>query len=167
MPAGRANRLRRCLLLIPVFCKTGIFPLGHPEIITENFSTLEDYPVSVIKCKVLPPRGLYHPVLPYRHDGKISFPLCRTCAEEQSDSCAHTDEQRSLYGAWVCFELQIAIKLGYKVIFLDICNFSFLKLYFHRLPKPTKSGTTRKARSTTRKQEPSACLPNTSTSFFG
>lgn len=47
--------------LYPFINKTGNIPLGHPEIITENFDSLENYE-GLIKCKILPPKGLYIPV---------------------------------------------------------------------------------------------------------
>ena len=50
--------------------------IGHPRIITENFDDISAY-FGLIKCTVLPPRGLFHPVLPYRTQGKLMFPLCR------------------------------------------------------------------------------------------
>ena len=58
--------------------KYGEYPIGHPQIITENFAPLSEY-FGLVKCFVLPPRSLYHPVLPYRTQGKLIFPLCRTC----------------------------------------------------------------------------------------
>jgi hypothetical protein len=39
--------------------------VGHPRIITENFDDISTY-FGLVKCTVLPPRGLFHPVLPYR-----------------------------------------------------------------------------------------------------
>ncbi|CAL1264770.1 unnamed protein product, partial [Larinioides sclopetarius] len=51
------------------------------------------------KCKILPPRGLYLPVLPFRCNGKLMFPLCRTCAETlNQSSCHHSDEERNIIG---------------------------------------------------------------------
>ena len=47
--------------------------VGHPRIITENFEDISTY-FGMIKCTVLPPRGLFHPVLPYRTQGKLMFP---------------------------------------------------------------------------------------------
>src|SRR6266853_2534467 len=48
-----------------------------------------------IKCKVIPPRKLYHPVLPYRQacDGarKLLFPLCAECSKRIDDVCIHTN----------------------------------------------------------------------------
>ena len=48
--------------LYPYTCKYGIYPLGHPEIYYG-----EDIPDSVqglLKCKMVPPSNLFHPVLP-------------------------------------------------------------------------------------------------------
>ena len=39
--------------------------------------------LGLVKLTILPPRGLYHPVLPLRQGGKLTFPLCRTCVEVQ------------------------------------------------------------------------------------
>ncbi len=47
--------------LYPFINKTGKVPLGHPEIITENFSNIDAYE-GIIKCKVIPPKGLFIPV---------------------------------------------------------------------------------------------------------
>jgi len=91
-----------------------IISYRHPTIITENFNDPSTY-FGIIKCKVQPPRKLFHPVLPYRHGGKLLFPLCRTCAETQCDLCTHTDEESALTGAWVSLELLVAIANGYKV----------------------------------------------------
>jgi hypothetical protein len=84
----------------PYIQKYGRFPLGHPEIIMENFGTIENY-FGLIFCKVLPPFNLYIPVLPYKTNNKLMFPLCRKCCEENSNSCSHNDEERSIEGTWV------------------------------------------------------------------
>ena len=56
---------------------------GHPEILTSkalvNRSATEFF--GMIKCEILQPSFLFHPVLPYRANGKLMFSLCRTCAE--------------------------------------------------------------------------------------
>ena len=64
------------------------YPFGHPQIIYRDFGSLDKY-FGFVKCDVLPPRGLFHPVLPYRCHNKLMFPLCRTCAEElnQTSNC--------------------------------------------------------------------------------
>lgn len=59
--------------LYPYVIKNGPLPVGHPEILTDKFGDLGAY-FGLIKCRVLPSRGLYHPVLPYRSGGKLLFP---------------------------------------------------------------------------------------------
>lgn len=92
------------------------YPLGHPEIISENFGPLDQY-FGLIKCTVVPPRGLYHPTLPYRSNNKLTFPLCRTCADEmQQEPCRHSDSERAINGTWVSLELMKALEKGYRVV---------------------------------------------------
>ena len=66
---------------------------------------------------MLPPRDLYLPVLPYRHNNKLYFPLCRTCTElHSSEECQHDEEDRYLSETWVTTELEEAIAHGYVVV---------------------------------------------------
>ena len=60
--------------LYPWCNKYGEYPPGHPQIITKNFRPIDQY-FGMVKCTVLPPRQLYHPVLPYSTQGKLMFPL--------------------------------------------------------------------------------------------
>ena len=112
-------RYRDVCSLYPWVCKYGKFPVGHPVVITENFGELDLYE-GLVKCKVLPPDDLYHPVLPYRCNGKLLFPLCRTCAEAQIRDpgyvCSHDKEERALTGTWVTLELNKARQMGYVVL---------------------------------------------------
>ncbi|XP_053406566.1 uncharacterized protein LOC123556078 [Mercenaria mercenaria] len=102
--------------LYPWVNKTGKIPLGHPKIITENFKELDIYE-SLIKCKVLPPKGLFHPVLPCKCNGKLLFHLCRACAETKEQTpCSHNDTERSFTGTWVTDEVQKAIQKGYQIV---------------------------------------------------
>lgn len=92
-------------------------PVGHPKVLSGPQITL---PLSsyfgFAKVTVLPPRQLYHPVLPARINGKLSFVLCRTCAEmSNQERCTHIDSQRKLTGTWVTDELQVAKDAGYEV----------------------------------------------------
>jgi hypothetical protein len=102
----------------PYVLKYKPFPIGHPQIITSDFEDVKQY-FGLIRCRVFPPRGLYHPVLPYKTGGKLLFPLCRTCAEQRDlgpdDRCPDTDAERSLTGTWVTSELQKALELGYRL----------------------------------------------------
>jgi hypothetical protein len=104
--------------LYPYVLKYKPFPIGHPQIITSDFEDVNQY-FGLMRCRVFPPRGLYHPVLPYKTGGKLLFPLCRMCAEHRDlgpdDRCLHTDAERSLTGTWVTFELHKALEMGYRL----------------------------------------------------
>ena len=90
--------------------------LGHPEIITENFGDISSY-FGLIKCTVLPPRGLLHPVLPYRTQNKLMFPLCKTCADTLNKGpCTHSEQERSILDTWCHPELMKAIEKGYQIL---------------------------------------------------
>ena len=105
--------------LYPWTNKYGTYPISHPEILTSEAlmkrSPHEFY--GLIKCDVLPPSFLFHPVLPYRTQGKLMFPLCRTCTETlQQTPGDHTDEQRLLSGTWCSIEIEKAQEVGYRVV---------------------------------------------------
>ena len=86
--------------LYPWVNKTCKYPVGHPEVITSDFKEIDQY-FGIAKVRILPPRGLYHPVLPYKSNGKLKFPLCKTCAEKESPSlCGCSDEDRIMTGTW-------------------------------------------------------------------
>ncbi|XP_071085432.1 uncharacterized protein [Haliotis cracherodii] len=72
----------------------------------------------LIQCHVLPPKGIYHTLLPYISGGQLLCALCRTCADTRSDSpCKHTDKERSWVGTYATAELHEAVKKnGYKVL---------------------------------------------------
>ena len=55
--------------LYPWVMKYCAYRIGHPEVILSNFKDVNEY-FGLIKCKVLPPRQLYHPVLPVSVDKK-------------------------------------------------------------------------------------------------
>lgn len=104
--------------LYPYICKTGKFPIGHPEVLIgedcQNVNLLEID--GLIKCKILPPQSLYHPVLPIKMNNKLMFVLCRTCGEQMNPGdCSHSDNERSLISTWVVQEVVKAIEKGYKV----------------------------------------------------
>ena len=90
--------------------------IGHPEIITENFDDISSY-FGLIKCTVLPPRGLLHPVLPYHTKDKLMFPLCKSCADTLNQNpCTHSEQERAILGTWCHVELMKAIEKGYQVL---------------------------------------------------
>ena len=56
-------------------------------------------------------------MLPHRSNGKLKFSLCQTCAENENPSpCACSDEDRAMTGTWCTPELQMAMRLGYRVL---------------------------------------------------
>ena len=86
--------------LYPWVNKYREIPIGHPEILISE-ALVDRSPTEffgMIKCEILPPPYLFHPLLPYRAQGKLMFLLCRTCAENlQQACCEHSDEERMLY----------------------------------------------------------------------
>ncbi|XP_049338297.1 uncharacterized protein LOC125803858 isoform X1 [Astyanax mexicanus] len=102
--------------LYPYVNKTKNYPVGHPTIIFRDFEPLENY-FGLFRIKILPPRGLWAPVLPYRVKNKLLFPLCRVCAElQQQQCCKHADEERALTGSWCSVEVMKALEKGYRVL---------------------------------------------------
>lgn len=72
--------------------------------------------------RVLPPEKLFLPVLPFKVDERLLFPLCRTCAIEfkkecfnSNLKCLHTDEKRCFITTTTHIELENALKNGYIV----------------------------------------------------
>ncbi|XP_055374404.1 uncharacterized protein LOC129607410 [Condylostylus longicornis] len=107
--------------LYPWVCKYGKFPIGHPQIyVGESIcSTLKlNNMDGILKCKILPPTNLLHPVLPLKQNNKLMFSLCRSCSEEKwlEECCPHSDEERALIGTWVIDEVVKAIQKGYKML---------------------------------------------------
>ncbi|XP_046397765.1 uncharacterized protein LOC124164478 [Ischnura elegans] len=104
--------------LYPYVNKWRKYPVGHPKIfVGEEIPTIDRWE-GLIKCTILPPRKLYHPVLPYRWDNKLTFPLCRTCVQQRSQNdCVHDNESdRWIVGTWVTDEVKAAVRKGYKII---------------------------------------------------
>jgi hypothetical protein len=73
----------------------------------------------LFKCTIVPPKDLYHPVLPFRHNKNLLFSLCRSCVLEQDTTgeCQHfSDAERCLDGTWVIDEVRLAVNKGYKIL---------------------------------------------------
>ena len=90
------------------------YPIGHPIKIF-NPEKYDKSWYGLIKCKVVPPKGLYHPVLPQRIKvdsyEKLVFTLCKACAETRNQNkCEHTDNERSFIGTWTTDEINKALK---------------------------------------------------------
>ena len=99
-------------------------PVGHPTILLNPTYHPNKY-YGFIKCTILPPRNLYHPVLPYRSQNRLLFPLCRTCADSRQNTlCRHNVKERALTGAWITPEVDKAIEKGYQLIeCFEVWNF--------------------------------------------
>lgn len=111
--------------LYPHINYSGRYPVGHPVVyygdecikLVGNTNNIDNVH-GLIKCTVLPPRKLFHPVLPMKGDGKLMFVLCRTCGFEQLQAdCPHErPEERSLTGTWVTDEVRKAVSKGYTIL---------------------------------------------------
>ena len=124
--------------LYPYVQKTFDYPLGHPDIyIGEECSDYVKSVFGLIKCKVLPPKGLLFPILPSQINVKL-FTLCKTCAKIGCSKCCHDEEGRCLQETWTSVELKKALEFGYIIneiydykkkgkIFQDYVN-AFLKI---------------------------------------
>ena len=123
--------------LYPYICKYGKFPVGHPTVYVGT-----DCPPDcldregIIKCKVLPPRKLYHPVLPYKSNSILMFRLwCAYANTMNQGNCTHSDG-RCIVGTWVADEVRKAIEMGYGVVDM----FTFWECSVTCYDKGTSSG---------------------------
>jgi len=106
----------------PYICKYFKFPIGHP--VVHAGDTCKDIRAflqmeGLIKCTILPPTDLYHPVLPFRCNKKLLFCLCRTCASEQNvrGPCRHlSDAERAISGTWDLDEVRMAVSKGIRIL---------------------------------------------------
>ena len=94
------------------------YPIDHPiKLYNVNYYDKNWY--GFIKCKVLAPRNLYHPVLPLRintgKSEKLLFPLCFTCAKNKIQKCNHSNNEREFIGTWTTDEVNKAIEKGYHI----------------------------------------------------
>ena len=77
---------------------------------------------SIIKCKVILPRKLYHPVLPYKSNSKLVFPLCSACADTMNQgTCTHSEEELCTVGTCVVDKVRKAVDMGYGLV--DVFEF--------------------------------------------
>jgi G:T-mismatch repair DNA endonuclease (very short patch repair protein) len=103
-------------------CKYGKFPTKPPLVhVGDTCKNVEAClkMEELMKCTIVPPKKLYHPVLHFRCNKKLLFCLCRKCVTEQNtrDECQHyTDSERALTETWVIDEVRLAVENGYKVL---------------------------------------------------
>ena len=108
--------------------KTEKYSVGHPVIIRnpQEHRQLLWYGqyFGTAKVDILLPPLIYHPVLPRRHRGKLTFPFCRSCMEEKMQKVlldrfcrfSHNLEQRVLRGTWCTPEHLKAVEHGYHIL---------------------------------------------------
>ena len=83
----------------------------------------------LIKCQVLPPSDLHLLILPFKHQSKLFFPLCRSCVEGKSGTldqrsmdftsnlCSHFEtEERGFWGTFATPEIQLALENNYRIL---------------------------------------------------
>ena len=121
---GETIRYQDVTSLYPWVNKYALYPLGHPTILVDIDGVDISPYFGLAKVSVFPPRSLFHPVLPYRHGGKLVFPLCRTCVETEmaktdlharSFACSHDDAERRMTGTWCTPEIEEAVACGYRI----------------------------------------------------
>ena len=110
--------------LYPWVNKNCPYPIGHPQIITQPVNQSLGSYFGIATVDILPPTGLFHPVLPVRNRQKLIFPLCSTCVQEEQAKpmlqrthyCHHSDVDRMLRGTWCTPELVKAVEKGYTLV---------------------------------------------------
>ena len=110
--------------LYPWVNKNCPYPIGHPQIITQPVDQSLGSYFGLATVDILPPAGLFHPVLPVRSGNKFTFPLYRTCVQEEQAKpmlhrthyCHHSDVDRMLRGTWYTPELVKAVEKGYTLV---------------------------------------------------
>lgn len=107
--------------LYPYTNKYCSYPIGHPKVLASNLSHHMTKYYGLVRCTILPPQDLFHPVLLIKMHNKLCFPLCRTCVEQKSNvKCDHSESERTLTGTWVTLEVQKAIEKGYVLIGVEV-----------------------------------------------
>ena len=124
--AGEGEEIRYTDItsLYPWVNKNCCYPVGHPQIITQPADQSIHSYFGIAQVDILPPSGLFHPVLPVRCGGKLTFPLCAKCVEDEQKKpllmrchyCTHTDAQRMIRGTWCTPEIEKAIEKGYTLV---------------------------------------------------
>ena len=82
--------------------------------------------IGLVKCRIIPPRHLYLPVIPIRipNDERLLFPLCIRCAKyfhkeptivPNDFECTHSDRERAFTTTITTIELKEALSNGYQI----------------------------------------------------
>ncbi len=101
--------------LYPWVCKYGLFPVGHPNVYYAD--SIPDKVTGLLRVKMLPPKELFHGLLPVKINNKLMFPLCKMCAQQGAQTkCTHSDQDRAITGTWVSLEVEKAVEMGYTIL---------------------------------------------------
>ena len=118
--------------LYPWVNKNCPYSFGHPQIITHPVNQSLDSYFGIATVDILPPAGLFHPVLPVRCGQRLTFPLFCSCVQEEQAQpmltrthyCPHSDADRMLRGTWCTPELVKAVEKGYTLVKIhDVWHF--------------------------------------------
>lgn len=105
--------------MIPWVLKYFKFPVGHPNI----HLACQEVPAmlakeGIVRCTVLTTGDLYHLLLAYRCNGRLSFCLCSSCTESgfQEEGDHEKKSQRALAIKWFVAEVRVAIDRCCRVL---------------------------------------------------
>ena len=115
---GDEIRYEDVITLYPYICKYGKFHVDQKKVyVGADCPPYVFDKEGIMKCKVLPPRKLYHLMLPYMSNYKPMFTLCYACADtKKQGKCTHTDGERCIVGTWAVDEVREAIGMGYILV---------------------------------------------------
>lgn len=110
--------------LYPWVNKYSEYPVRFPEFYLNPSDQEIDHYFGVALVDVFSPERLFHPVLPIRGGGKLTFPLCGQCVKdeqqkpwlERSNMCPHSKKEGTIRGTWSTIELQKAKEKGYHIL---------------------------------------------------
>lgn len=95
-------------------------PVGPPIVKRNGFPPVPStsFPFKgLAHLRILPPTDLRHPLLAVKMHNSLIFPVCRTCSQKKlKTKCTHSDEERSITGTWVHFEIIKALSLNYVIL---------------------------------------------------
>lgn len=69
--------------LYPFVNKYKEYPVPYPLIYTNPADQDIHHYFGIVQVDILAPKRLFHPVLPIRAGGKLTFPLCSACVQEE------------------------------------------------------------------------------------
>lgn len=104
--------------MYPFSMRTFSYPIGHPRILRNqnDFDQIDwDTLIGFVKCEIIPPRGIFNPVLPVKSNNRLIMGLCNQCINEKLHVCTHSENERCITGTWVSCEVNLALKKGYKI----------------------------------------------------